>query len=367
MDGPNNRNSAGSGLPGDLYHRQRPPARSRIAESQPVVENLRTETSADTAPRMVGMAIRNFILVAACMGALLFMATIIARKMLERETVDIFVTDAAPEPYFPPRQAPTPTAIANVFDPMTLALNPYELSDEAIQRYTDALLIARLFPNPWHLAGKYYLRDKDYSAARRCLELAAASQPETAELLNDLAVSHLFQRQIPPARSLLETALTLDPQFAPAHFNLGLCAAAAGNRAAARMHFQRFRELRPDDARALKEIAALDTAAGDLASALSQLQTALRINSRWADLYFEAAALSAALGQTTNALAYLEKTLDLAAPATIYRVYKNPVFKTLQLTEDGRAFELKLARKARENLAAGRPAAGGSLPGDPIY
>ena len=57
------------------------------------------------------------------------------------------------------------------------------------------------------------------------------------------------QRQFKVATRLLAQATALAPQYAKAHFNLGVAHAQLGDFAAARTAYQRFVELEPEDGR----------------------------------------------------------------------------------------------------------------------
>ena len=62
---------------------------------------------------------------------------------------------------------------------------------------------------------------KDTAGAREVFERLTEEYPELPEPYNNLAVIHASQGQLERARTLLEAALAIRPDYATAHENLG--------------------------------------------------------------------------------------------------------------------------------------------------
>lgn len=254
-----------------------------------------------------------------------------------------------------PSPAPTPPT---ALDPETLrravflsreaqALEKSGRLEDAAQRYQEALRVWPSLVGAWTRLGRIYLQLHDYPKAARALERAVESDPSNPALLNDLGVAYLYQNRIPAAAEFFQSALDVDPQYAPALFNLVLCALASEDLQKAREHLESYLRLRPDDSRALKEKAYLLSREGHYSEALSLLKRALVHDPDWPALYFDAAAAAALLGDLGSALDYLRKAELITTPREIYRVYLQPAFQQIRLTELGQLFEHELAEKAR--------------------
>ncbi len=238
--------------------------------------------------------------------------------------------------------------------------------EEAIARYRDALDVWPYLTQVWAELGRVYLQVRDYAKAQLALEKAAENNPGSAEILNDLAVATLYLGQTDKAVKLLDTVSEISPQFAPAYFNIALCHLSKSDKKSALDFFQRFLRLKPNDPRALRETAYLAAAEQRYAEALDDLEKAIVELPDWALLYFDAAATTALMGRADDAIHFLERALPLSNPAAVYRLYQEPAFKEVRLSEIGREFEKELAARVRTDLEKGAPASGSPAPTRPI-
>lgn len=227
--------------------------------------------------------------------------------------------------------------------------------DEAIARYKDALEVWPYLTQVWAELGRLYLQTRDYNKAQIALEKAVENDPGSPEILNDLAVAGLYLGQTDKAIKLLDTVIEISPQFASAYFNIALCHLSKSDRKGAREYFDRFLRLKPDDPRALREKAYLDAIEHRYPEALDALEKAIIELPDWALLYFDAGATAALMGRADDAIHFLERALPLSNPAAVYRLYQEPAFKEIRLSEIGREFEKNIAGRVREAMEKNTP------------
>ncbi len=226
---------------------------------------------------------------------------------------------------------------------------------EAIARFRDALDIWPHLTQVWAQLGRAYLETREFSRAQIALERAAENDPGNASILNDLGVALLYQNRIDQAMELFETVTDIDPNYASAHFNRALCYLARNDDEHAEQALNAYLRLRPNDARALKEKAYLQASRREYEEAMSNLQRALSDAPDWAPLYIDLAATAALMGRIDESIRYLDRAEALTSPGAVYRIYQQPAFREVRLTEPGRLFEQSLAERARELLAAHEP------------
>ncbi len=229
--------------------------------------------------------------------------------------------------------------------------------NEAIARYREALEIWPYLTDAWAQIGSLYLRVNDYLKAQIALEKAAESNPSSPEILCDLGVAYLHVGQIQKATKVFETAIESAPQYAPTYFNMALCSLAQKDPAGARANFEKYLRLKPGDPRALREVAYLDASDGKYANALRGLQSAIVEAPSWPLLYFDAAATAALMGRADDAIHYLEQSEALSSPGIVYRLYLEPAFKEIRLSEVGQDFLKDLADRAKQALTSSVAAA----------
>lgn len=221
---------------------------------------------------------------------------------------------------------------------------------DAIARYREALDVWPYLNDVWAKLGRAYLKAREYNKAQLALEKAVQGSPGTASLMNDLGATLLYQGQIVRAMDLFEAASEIDPTFAPAQFNLALCRMSRNDRVGARASLQTYLRIKPKDARALREMAFLDALESHYDDAMTSLQHALTESPDWPLLYFDAAAVAALMGRMDQAISYLQKAEPLSSPRAVYQIYKEPAFREIRLTELGKDFEHDLAERARDRM-----------------
>jgi tetratricopeptide (TPR) repeat protein len=225
---------------------------------------------------------------------------------------------------------------------------------EALALFVEAL---EWWPNltaVWGTVGQLYLEERDFERAEEALERAVEADPGNPERLNDLGVALLYQNRLDEALEVFGAVLEISPAYAPAHFNLALCHLARNDDAAAEAELDAFLVLRPDDPQALKEKAYLLAVRGAHDEALPLLDTAIEGAPDWPPLYVDAAAVAALMGQLDQAIHYLSGLEERTSAVTVQRVYHQPAFRTIRLTDEGQQFERKLAERARSRLGSSR-------------
>ncbi|MBN1268022.1 MAG: tetratricopeptide repeat protein [Kiritimatiellae bacterium] len=364
--------------PGYLYHQQVPDTRPRGPRG-PQRPRPRPPKHHNLAHQALVTNIRTFSVAAAFMFLLLLLAFHISRKSWSRKETRMTAGAATALTGRPPRTHPLDEIEAGPLaapesirrseldtEAMRKAVFLARRGDtfeaegdytEAIAQYREALDVWPHLTAVWAQLGRTYLRVGDHARAQIALERAVANDPANPETLNDLGVACLYRNMIDRAQDLFEAAVEIEPQFADSYFNTALCHLAAGRRAEADAAIDRYLRLRPGDPRALKEKAYLDASSGDYAEAIKALELALAEAPDWAPLHFDAAATSALMGRVREALAHLERGEALTSPAVAYRVYLQPAFKEVRLSEAGHLFEAGLADRARGLMAEAEGAA----------
>jgi len=318
--------------------------------------------------------LRTFIVSAILMTGLLVLAAYLADRVWQMKRHQYAQRRGAPaetarrtpsgdDTASHPPSKPTPAAPSTELDPETLrkavfltrTAQAFEKSgdlEKAAQRYREALGVWPYLAGAWARLGRVYLQLQQYDNAARALERAVESNPSDPALLNDLGVAYLYQNRIPMAAEFFRAATDVNADYAPALFNLALCSLATEDTESARQQLEAYLRLRPDDPRALKEKAYLLARDGKFSEALTLLKRAIVHNPDWPALYFDAAAAAALAGDTERALEYLRKAQLITAPQEVYRVYLQPAFQQIRLTEAGQLFERELAQSARTALEA---------------
>ena len=267
--------------------------------------------------------------------------------------------DESPAGVVPAKPLPTELDTERIRRAVFLAKHAQTLEDggslpEAIQRYREALEAWPHLNAVWGQLGRAYLKTREFGKAQLALEKAVQGSPGSADMMNDLGASLLYQGQVDRAMNLFEAAVEIDPSYDPSIFNLALCHIARNDRVAARGSLQQFLRLRPSDARALREKAYIDALENQYEAALDALKAAIVEAPDWVLLYFDAAAVSALMGRLDQAIAYLQKAEPLSTPRAVYQIYREPAFREIRLTELGKEFEHELANRVRARMAEGK-------------
>lgn len=374
-----------------LYHKEKPSpiSRSRPAAELPGAPPAPRRNRSNPALELMLANIRRFAVVLAVMGVVL-LVSILALKFIwsikDRELRAVHTMRPIPPPAADatnavaeaaPTQAVTAASSKKELDTELIrravflakhgqALEESGSAAEAIGRYREALDVWPYLTAVWERLGRLYLMTHDYARAQIALEKAVENNPGSAELLNDLGVAYLYQGKVDKASNLFDAAVEVDPQYTASLFNLALCALTRNDRATARASLDRFLKFKPTDARALRESAFLDAMETKYPAALASLEAALAQAPEWPLLYFDAAAVTALMGRPEQAIRYLEKVEPLTSPSTVYRLYQEPAFRQIRLTELGKLFEKELAARARERMNPGEAPPDLHRPSEPI-
>ncbi len=360
---------------GSVYHQQEPAPRQRY----PARSGAQRSSRSSRRPAGVGHAIllsniRTFTLVALFMVILTALAAYMTSRSWQnlQQRIRAEAQQRQPSPPSPQPKPETETGV--LVDALPGRAGPHVRTEldvdamrravfiqnraealmtagnipEAIQRFHDALDIWPHLTPVWTQLGRAYLETRQFNRAQIALKRAAESDPANPAILNDLGVTLLYQNRINQALELFETAGDIDSNYAEAHFNRALCHLARDDEEQAEDALNAFLRLRPNDARALKEKAYLQASRQEYEAAFDSLRHALTAEPDWAPLYVDLAATAALMGRTEEAIRFLGGAEALTSADAVSRVYQQPAFRKIRLTEAGQQFETALAEGARE-------------------
>lgn len=115
---------------------------------------------------------------------------------------------------------------------------------EAELRLKEFLLQYPQFPGPWVNLAIIYSNNADSEAARQAIDEALALDPENAAALNQLGMLLRRNGNFPEAEAAYLKAVTVSPEYALAHYNLGVLNELYLQRLEpALQHFERYQEL----------------------------------------------------------------------------------------------------------------------------
>ena len=223
----------------------------------------------------------------------------------------------------------------------------YELPPGATQRQLDRLATDPMSRNGWLILARGLSSKTEARLVLASLRMAMAIDGESAEIKNDLGAAYLRQKRMKNAVEQFDAATQIHPGFAPALYNLALCAISDRNPAAAIQWLGRYLGQRPDDTTALRLQATLLTQMGRPADALLMLEKFLKTQSPSQPLFLEASQLAARLGQNGKALRYLETALNGNSIQSVVRAYQSGVFREIRLSGEGDRLAAVMAGKAR--------------------
>ena len=143
---------------------------------------------------------------------------------------------------------------------------------------------------------------------------SGGSFPE-AQLELSLGTAMASHDALPQAVHHFRQAVKIDPEFAKAHYALGLAIHEQGNERAAESHFQRAIELDEDYKAAFagvcNTLAVAAFSSGDFKTALAHIQKALAMNANYAEAHNNAGLIYLQLGEPDKALDHLETALRI--------------------------------------------------------
>lgn len=227
----------------------------------------------------------------------------------------------------------------------------HELPPAATHRQLDRLAADSIVPNWWLILARSLADKAEPRLALNGLRLAMALRGDNAVIRNDLGVLLLQQKRLKEAAAQFRAAEQIQPGFAPARFNLALCAISERNRDQAILLMGQYLGRRPGDITALRlqsTLLAQNDRAGD---ALRMLELFLKNQPPAQPLFLEAALLAARRGQTGNALRYLETALNGNPVQTVIRTYQSPAFRDIRLSGEGDKLAALMADKARKTFS----------------
>ena len=147
--------------------------------------------------------------------------------------------------------------------------------------------------------------------ARQHLEAALTLRPDLADVHNDLGTLLTTRGEIDAGRRHLEDAVRLQPRFAEAHHNLGVALDRSGQSAAAIDHFQTALTINPALARTHNALGKLLAMGGDAASALSHFNDAIRLSPDVSEVHHNAGLALATLGRHQDAILAFQEAVRL--------------------------------------------------------
>lgn len=233
----------------------------------------------------------------------------------------------------------------------------FEMSPAATQRQLDRLAADSLSPNAWLILARGLSSKTDDRLVMASLRMALAIGGEDAAIKNDFGAAYLRQKRMKSAAEQFAAAEQIHPGFAPARYNLALCAISDRNPAQAIQWLGQYLAQRPDDTTALRLQATLLSQAGRPDDALLMLEKFLKSQSPDHPLFLEAAQLAARLGQTGKALRYLETALNGNPIQTVVRTYQSGIFREIRLSGEGDRLAALMAGKARVAFSSPIPEA----------
>ncbi len=159
--------------------------------------------------------------------------------------------------------------------------------------------------------GNAWLEQGQLGQAAHSFRQAVLADPEDAAACINLAYVLCEQESFEEARTLLDHAVTLDPNNFDAHYMLGTACKELGARDAAIEHIRRSLALKPDFAIALRDLCALLAAGGRAPEAMALLEQGIAIARDTADYYFMRGNLLIAQDLLENAAASFRQALSL--------------------------------------------------------
>jgi len=231
----------------------------------------------------------------------------------------------------------------------------YKLPPAATPRTLDRLALLPGAHNAWLLLGRSLPEKSEADLVIAALRMAMATDGESAIIKNDMGAAYLQKMHLHKAISQFHAAEQLQPGFAPARYNLALCAISRRKPALAVKLLGQYLGQRPLDSTALRLQSTLLTQLGRPEEALYLLENYLKTQPVTEPLFLEAAMLAARLGENGNAIRYLETAMNGNPIQTVIRTYQSPAFRSIRLSGEGEALTARMATKARATFSTAVP------------
>ena len=246
-----------------------------------------------------------------------------------------------------PAEESSAAAAGQAYVPPPAAVDRYlaKLAKDPVSRKNGWLILSRGLPDK-----------TDASLVISSLRMALAVGGESADLRNDFGAAYLQQRRMRQAAEQFAAAQQIRPGFAPALYNLALCAISDRQPEQAVRLLGQYLGRRPDDVGALRLQATLLAQLGRPDEALLLLERFLKTQPPTQPLFLDAAQLAARRGQTGKALRYLETSLAGNPIQAVVRTYQSAVFREIRLSGEGDRLAARMAERARMAFSSPIPA-----------
>jgi len=231
----------------------------------------------------------------------------------------------------------------------------YKLQPDATQRVLERLAVLPDAANAWLLLGRGLPEKSEADLVIAAFRMAMATDGESAIIKNDMGTAYLQKMHLRKAMAQFRAADQLQPGFAPARYNLALCAISRRKPAQAVKLLGQYLGQRPLDSSALRLQATLLTQLGQPEKALHMLEKYLIRQPANEPLFLEAATLAARLEENGNAIRYLETAMNGNPIQTVIRTYQSPAFRSIRLSGEGEALTARMASKARATFSTAVP------------
>lgn len=222
--------------------------------------------------------------------------------------------------------------------------------DNAVQAYRNVL---RLYPRmtfAHQQLGRLSLMQGRFKDAIDHFIKSLEADEYLVDNLTDIGAAYLYSGRIRESITWFEAARETSPTSSEPLFNQGVALRRLGEIDQAMHIFQQYGRLFARDARLHRELGVLASLNKNPLGALDHFARALELDANWSTPLLDAALLHARLNNRTMAIACLDRALELAPPASVLEVYRLPAFRDIRLSPDGKPFEARLAKKARDAI-----------------
>lgn len=329
-----------------LYHHQTPTVPSRAPQDR-AAPVARARGAHKDSP--VKRSLKFFFVVLAMLAAILLLAVFFLQKQWAIKIRRSRTARPAVETTFRPRAAIWVESVTRSPLPAGFT-NRYRPADETLRAFERAMNVLPALDAPWTYAGRVWLANSNYFEARVAFERAGLEPTSPVVLRTLLGQVALEERRYDDAVRLLNASLLENPRQPDACRALAAAYFAQGQYRQAWDWIERRNALAEPDAATWKLRANLQTRAGQYEEALGSLEKALEVEPTWSALYLEAASVAAVLKRTDHAVRLLQDALPHTSLVLVFRVFQEPVFRDIRLSEEGRRFTARLAEEARRRM-----------------